>query len=225
MLMYASCGHAGRVEDLLHGRGRLGALRRVLEEDRVPDHQVRAGEAGHLVVGVVPRHDPEQEADRAAPDEGRALAVEQLDRLVGQEVRRVVGVVPVDRRAEVDLVERLLDRLAHLARDDPRELVPPLGVQLGDAGDDLGPLLDARASTPAPVRVVRPADRGLQRVVADRLEGLQLLPGRGVGDGVLDGAHALLVGSTPQVWRMRITRVPARPWPPSPGRGTGRRRR
>ena len=144
--------HAGVVEDLLHRRGRLGALRRVLEQDRVADHQVRAGEARHLVVGVVPRHDPEQQADRAAAHERRALAVEQLDRLVGHDLRRVVGVVLVDRGAEVDLAEGLLDRLAHLARDDLRELLAALGVQLRDAGDDLRALLDARAAPPAPMR-------------------------------------------------------------------------
>ena len=184
------------MEDLLHRRGRLRALRRVLEQDRVAGRQVRAGEARHLVVGVVPRHDPEEQADRAPADERRALALEQVDRLVGQQLHRVVGVVLVDRGAEVDLAEGLLDRLAHLARDDLRELLAALGVQLGDPGDDLRPLLDGRVAPPALPDVMGPADGGLQRVVADRVERLQRLPGRGVGHCVLDGAHARRVWST-----------------------------
>ena len=44
----------------------------------------------------------------------------------------MVGVVLVDVGAEVDLAERLLDRLAHLAHDDLGERLAALAVQLAD---------------------------------------------------------------------------------------------
>ena len=85
---------------------------------------------------------------------------EQLDRLVLQEVRRVVGVVPVDRRGEVDLAERLLDRLAHLAHDDLRQLLAALDVQFADAADEGRALVDRRRLRPGAVRLVGRGDRG-----------------------------------------------------------------
>ena len=135
-------GEASVVEHLLDGRGRLRALGRVLEQNGVADHQVRAREPRHLVVGVVPRHDPQQDPERAAADERRPLAGEQLNRLVGHELLGVVGVEAVDVDAEVDLSERLLDRLAHLAHDDLGELFPPLAVELSDPAHQGGPLGD-----------------------------------------------------------------------------------
>ena len=92
---------------LLDRRGRLGALRRRLEQDRVADDQVRAGEAGHLVVGEVPGHDPDQRAHRAPPDHRCAVAGEQIDRLVREELLGPLGVVAVDVAAEIDLAEGL----------------------------------------------------------------------------------------------------------------------
>ncbi len=114
--------HPGVVEELLHRERRLGALRRVLEQDRVARHQVRAGEPGHLVVGVVPRHDPEQRADGRLADD-RAAAGARRDRLVGQQRGPLVGVVAVDVDDELDLAHGLGRGLAHLARDDGRELL------------------------------------------------------------------------------------------------------
>ena len=182
------------MEDLLHRRGRLRALRRVLEQDRVADHQVRAREARHLVVGEVPRHDPEQDAERAAADERRAVAVEQLDRLVGQQLRRVVGVVLVDRGAEVDLAERLLDRLAHLAHDDLGEPLALLGVQLADAADERRALLDRRRarSSSRCAASARPIASS-QVVVGDRRVLLDGLAGGRVDHGVV--AHEFLPSS------------------------------
>src|SRR3989304_2699447 len=60
-------GREARVEeDLLHRGGGLGALRGMLEQDRVAYDEVRAGEAGDLVVREVPRHDAEQHPERRA---------------------------------------------------------------------------------------------------------------------------------------------------------------
>ena len=182
---------AGLLVDLLHRLGRLRALGRVLEQDRVADRQVRAREARHLVVGEVPRHDPQQDALGAAADDRRAVAVEQLDLLVGQQLGRVVGVVLVDRGAEVELAQRLLDRLAHLAHDDVGEPLALLGVELADAAHERRALLHRRGGAPLPVCRVRAADRIAQSVVGDRLVLLDGLSGGRVHDGVVAHGFSL----------------------------------
>ena len=164
-VLVGALGEAGVVEDLLHRLGRFGALRRVLEQDRVADHQVRPGEAGHLVVGEVPGHDPEQDAEGAAADHRGALAAEQLDRLVGHQVLGVVGVEAVDLAREVDLHQRLLDRLAHLADDDLGQLLAALGVQLADLAHQRGALGDGGGAATRSGRPRRPgrSRRGARR--------------------------------------------------------------
>ena len=183
--VHVGAGREARVEeDLLHRGGGLGALLGVLEQDRVADDEVRAGEAGDLVVREVPRHDAEQHPERRAADDRRAIAREELDRLVLQEVRRVVGVVLVDRRGEVDLAERLRDRLAHLAHDELRQLLAALGVQLADAADEGRALLDRGRLRPGAVRLVGCGDRGLELGVGDGVVGLDRLARGGVGHGI-----------------------------------------
>lgn len=100
----------------------------MLEDDGVAEHEVGGGEPGHLVGRVVPRHHAEESADRLPTDEGFTLAGGQGDRLVGEEGRRVPGVVGVDLGAELDLPDGLVERLAHLAADDGAEGAGPLGV-------------------------------------------------------------------------------------------------
>ena len=131
----------------------------MLEDDGVPDQEVRTGEAGDLVVGEVPRHDPEQHAEGAATDQRRSVAGEQLDRLIRHQLLGVVRVEGVDVAREVDLAERLLERLAHLADDDLSELLTPLDVQLSDAAHKGGTLGDARRGRPGPVGFVGTTDR------------------------------------------------------------------
>jgi hypothetical protein len=58
-------------------------------------------------------------------------------------------------------------------------------VQLGDAPDDRGALLDGLALAPAGVRLRGPPDGSSQVVVGDRVVGLERLPGGGVDDGVV----------------------------------------
>ena len=181
---------AGVVEDLLQGLGRLRALGRVLEQDGVAVDQVRAGEPGHLVVGVVPRHDPEEDTERTAAHDGRSLAVEQRDRLVRRERFGVVGVEVVDGGAELDLADGLGDRLAHLTDDDLGEVLDPLGVQLADPTHEGGPLGHGRRCRPRAVRLVRPGDGVPQRVVGDRRVGLDRLAGRRVHHCVLSHSHS-----------------------------------
>ena len=120
----------------------------MLQQDGVADQQVRAGEAGYLVVREVPRHDAEQHAERAAAHDCGAFTVEVCDRLVGEQLLCVVNVVLVDRGREVDLTECLLTWLAHLANDDVGELFATFDVQFGYAGDELGALCDAARCTP-----------------------------------------------------------------------------
>ena len=71
----------------------------------LPTIRFGAGEPGHLVVRVVPRHDPEQRADRSLADESPTVGV-GLECLVGQQLRSLVGVVPVDVDRVLDLVDR-----------------------------------------------------------------------------------------------------------------------
>ena len=69
-----------------------------------------------------------------------ALTAEKVDGLVGEELLGVVGVVLVDRGAEVDLTERLVERFPHFALDDLGELLASFAVQLGDLLDQRSPL-------------------------------------------------------------------------------------
>ena len=82
-------GEAGVVEDPLDRLSRLRALRRMLQQDRVAETRFGSGEARHLVVRVVPGHDPEQDADGAAADERRALAA---DSAIGSSASRLAVV-------------------------------------------------------------------------------------------------------------------------------------
>ena len=183
--VHVGAGREARVEeDLLHGGSGLGALAGMLEQDRVADNEVRAGEAGDLVVREVPRHDAKQNPERGAADDRRAIAGEELDRLVLQEVRRMVGVVPVDVRGKVNLGERLTDRLPHLAHDEIGQLLAALGVELGDAADEGRALLDRGRLRPGAVRLVGCGNRGLELGIGDRIECLDRLPGGGVGHGI-----------------------------------------
>ena len=140
-LTYAPVGQPGIAIDRLDGRGRLRALRRVLQDDHVAEDQVRRREPGHLVVREVPGHDPEQHAQRAAPDHGGALA-EDRQRLIGRDHVRLVRVVLGDIRREVDLADRGAERLAHLPDDDGGQFLSAFPMELGRAADDPGPLGD-----------------------------------------------------------------------------------
>jgi hypothetical protein len=133
----------------------------VLEHDRVADRQVGSREPGHLVGRVVPRHDPEQHTDRRRPHEGPPVAAAQRDLAVGQLRRRDLRQVAVDVGAEVDLTQRLLERLAHLAHDDRGELLAAFLVEVAHAGDQRGPVLDGRAR-PLLLRGVRRGERLLE---------------------------------------------------------------
>ena len=177
------------VVDPLDRRRRLRALGRMLQQDRVADDEVRTGEPGHLVVRVVPRHDPEQDADGAPADECRSLAVRQRDRLVGEEARGLRRVVLVDRGAEVHLAERLLDGLAHLPHDDVRELLAALHMQLADTPNERRALLGRRRARPLAMGAVGRRDGVRECGVADRRVLLDPLARRRIGHCVLAHGH------------------------------------
>jgi hypothetical protein len=166
-VLVGAIGEAGVGEHPRHRLGRFRALRRVLEQDRVADDEVRAGEAGHLVVREVPGHDPEQDPEGAAADQRRALAAEQLDRLVGQESLGVVGVEAVDFAGEIDLHQRLLDRLPHLADDDLGQLLAALGMELADPAHQRRAPGRGGGAGPGPGGLVGPVDRRPELGVAD----------------------------------------------------------
>ena len=172
----------------LDGRRRLRALRGVLQDDRVPEDEVRRGEAGDLVVREVPRHDPEEHSDRRAADDRRPLA-EDVERLVAGDLLGVVGVVLRDVGCEVDLTLRRGERLAHLADDDRGEFVAPLAVQLRDAADERCALGD-RGVAPRAVGGIRFLDDGVESIVRDRRISGEGLACRGVDDGVFGHVHS-----------------------------------
>ena len=184
-------GEAGVVVDRLDRGGRLRALRRVLEQDRVADDEVRAGEARDLVVGEVPRHDPEEHADGAAADERGAVAVGER-----RSARRPAGWSRC-RRSSRRCRRRSRShrgparRLAHLAGDDLRERVATLRVELADAPDEGGALLDRRRARPLAVRPIGGRDRVHELRVADRRVGLAALAGCRVDHRVV--AHLVLL--------------------------------
>ena len=129
----------GVAEDLLHRQRRLRALRRVLEDDRVSDHQVRGREPGHLVIRVVPRHDAQQRPDRGLPHPCRSRRPGG-QRLILEQLRALLGVVPVDARGELQFALGLGGGLAHLAGDDRAQVTGAVAVELGDPAQHVRPL-------------------------------------------------------------------------------------
>ena len=178
-------GQARVAEDLLHRQGRLRALRGVLEQDRVPHHEVRTGEPRDLVVGVVPRHDAQQRADRGLPHE-RLAAGRRVERLVRQQGRPLVGVVAVDVDRVLDLVDRLRRGLAHLAGDQGRQGLRALHVDVGHPVDQRCSGVQRRRA-PRAERLVGAFDRGRDLRVAGRRELLLDRASSRIGDLVLDG--------------------------------------
>ncbi len=172
------CRETGLVEDLLDRRRRLRALWGMLEEDRVADHQIRTREPRHLVVRIVPRHDPQQHALRATAYERRSLPRQQLDRFIGHQLLGIVGIEAVDVDTEVDLTERLLDRLSHLSHDDLRQSLALLAVQLTHPPNQSRSLPHRGHAGPVAMSLVRPGDRVPELLIADRRILLDGLPRR-----------------------------------------------
>ena len=133
-------GQPRLAEHPLDSEGGLRAIARVLEQDRVAQDQVRGREPCHLVIGVVPRHDTDQDADRFGLHDGGAGAGD-VEHLVREELLGAVRIIVVDVRDEIDLATRLDDGLAHLERDERSQFFPLFAVERGDALDQGDPLL------------------------------------------------------------------------------------
>jgi hypothetical protein len=180
--------HAGRdpgvAEHLLEGERRLRTAARVLEQDRVAEHQVRGRDPGHLVERVVPRLHGEQRPERFGEQHGVACIA--LERPRRREPGAVATVVVEDLRGQVGLLTRLDDPLAHLQRDERREPVALLGQQFPRAMDDRGTLLDGPV-TPGAEGLVRGLDGAVN---GSRVEAVELphdLPGVGIHCRVVMG--------------------------------------
>ena len=105
-------------------RRALRYVTRVLHEERVAGHQLRARNSRELIIGKVPRFDSEKHADRAALHVGGPD--DRLERRRGEKTLRMLGVVREDLRTEFDLAPRFADALAHLDRHDARERIGTL---------------------------------------------------------------------------------------------------
>ena len=202
--LVGAVGEAGVGHHRLDRLCRLGALMRRLQQDRVADHEIRAGEACHLVVGEVPRHDPDQRADRRLADQGRPVSGKQLDWLVREQFLRAVGVEAVDVGAEVDLAERLLHRLAHLANDDLGQRLAPLRLEVRHLLDQRRTLGHRGLEAPVLVGVVSRRDRGLELLVGHVRVLLDRLAGRRVDDCVLAHLASLLLTSRDDLADYRV---------------------
>src|SRR4051812_40943734 len=215
-------GGAGVAEQLLQRERALRVQLGVLEQDGVAQNQVGSGHTDHLVEGVVPRLDRQDDAERLVLDDG--LALHHVDAPGFQEPRAVRGVVLEDRRREHDLAGRLLDALAHLSGDQRGVLVAALVHQLRGPADDGGALL-GRELPPLLEGGVRPLDDAVDLTRLEERELLFLLPGVGVdrrvgpGSGVAGGLGLLggrVLGGGHAVILVSRQRCPSSPTPARP---------
>ena len=128
--------HTRLMEDLLHQSRGLRVLRRVLEQNRVAQRQVRSRKTRHLVVREVPRHDAQQRTDRLATHERFFVLAGAAQLLISHELLGVVREVAVDQLAQLDLALRLRDGLAHLHVDDLSELIRALAIDVRNLRED-----------------------------------------------------------------------------------------
>ena len=171
-------------------------LRR-LEHDRVAARERRPELPGRDVEREVPGHDQADDAERLA--EGDVDAARDRDRLAVVLVDRA-GVEVEDLRDHADLAARAGDRLADVARLDPREL---LGVLLDERREPAQQprAVGRRDRPPGRERRLRAGDGGVGLLDAGLLE----LGDRLLGRGVEDGEHARYL-NTPLKGRARSRR-------------------
>ena len=130
-----------------------------LEHDRAARRDRRRdlvrGEVQREVEGADARDGPDREAARDA-DATAARRVEvERDRLADHPLR-LLAAEPERERRPVDLRERVLDRLARLARDERADLVAPRGDARADAAQGRAALVGAAARASARTRPPRP---------------------------------------------------------------------
>ena len=141
---------------------------------RIARHQMRAGDAGKLVIGEIPRLDAEDHADRAALH--MRFAIGRVERDGREEALRILGVIGHDPRAELDFAPRLADALAHLGGHDAGEFV---GARVEDFAGSRDDLRAVRIGGVAPCLEagVGRRDLGLELLISDILKGLDKFSG------------------------------------------------
>ena len=156
---------------------------------RLQDDRVAARERGPELPGgdverEVPRHDQADDAERLA--EGDVDAAADRDRLAVVLVDGA-GVEVEDLRDHPDLGPRAGDRLADVARLDPRELLAVLLDERGEPAQQPRPV-GRRNGSPGRERGLRAGDGGVGLLDPRLLE----LGDRLLGGGVEDGQHGAI---------------------------------
>jgi hypothetical protein len=136
----------------------------VFEQNRVAEHDVRRGESRDLVIGKVPGHDSDEHPDRLSAH-NRFAAAGDVQLLLRQERRTVLGVVLVDGGDQGDLPLRLADRFPHLQGQDLGEFVRALAVELCHPIQQVS-ALSQRDTPPLAVGAVR-ARQGVRHLPVD----------------------------------------------------------
>ena len=132
-----------------------------------------------MLTREVPGHDQADDAERL-PERERLPAGDR-DRLAVVLVDGA-GVEVEDLRDHAHLAARARDRLADVARLDPRQLLPVLLDQLGQPPQQPG-AIGGRDGTPGRERLLRPRDGRIRLVHPGPLELGERLLGRGIEDG------------------------------------------
>jgi hypothetical protein len=171
-----------------HGERRL--LRRLQDGD-VPRRERRRELPDRHHERVVPRRDLADDPERLPPDPRGVAAHVLAGRAAFEDARRAGEEADVVR-ADRHLVARVRQRLAHVLRLDPGQLLAVLVQQVGQLEQHLGALAGCRL---APLRPRLPG--GLDRAVDVRLRPLRHRGDRFTGGGVQDLGGLALDGVDP----------------------------
>ena len=113
----------GFQQQLLEGGRGLGHVGGVFDHHHVAGHEIGCGHPRQLVIGKVPRLDPQDHSQWGADHHGIVIGARGLKTFGRQEGLGVLGVVLENLRAELDLTQALGVELAHLEGEQPGELV------------------------------------------------------------------------------------------------------
>ena len=154
-------GESGPPERVLDEQRGLRDVRRVLQQPDVARHQRGRREPDHLPQREVPRHHREHRTERlVAHVRARRADRGRVGRLVGEHRLRVLGVEAAALRALLHLGPGRDDRLAHLGRHDPGDLLDRRVEVVGRGVHPPGPVGEAscagtRRPSPRPGRCAR----------------------------------------------------------------------
>ena len=120
-------GSTGFLQQLLKSQRALRHAGGMLDHHHIACHQVGCGEAGNLVVRVIPGLDPKQNTYRATFHHGLASGCGQL--LSGQKGLGMVSIVVKNSGAQRDFAQALRYQLAHLQGNEFCKGLRPLAHQ------------------------------------------------------------------------------------------------